>query len=123
VRTQLPLACDRYNAPEPDFAIARGNPRDYTERFPSGADVYCLAEVADSSLERDPERKLSIYARAGVPQYVIVNLRNETLELYTDPDPQAATYRTKTTLLRGQTITIQLGDGQTLDVAITDILP
>jgi len=123
VRTQLPLACDQYNAPEPDFAIARGKVRDYIERFPSGGDVYCVAEVADSSLERDSERKLSIYARAVVPQYLIINLRNETLEHYSDPDPEAATYRTKATLSREQSIAIQLGNGDMPQLAVAELLP
>jgi Uma2 family endonuclease len=123
VRSQLPLACDQYNAPEPDFAIVRGNARDYLERFPSGTDVSCVAEVADSSLERDSERKLSIYARAGVGQCLIINLRNDTLEHYSEPDPQAATFRTKITLSLGQTIAIQLVNGDVLQTAVADLLP
>ncbi len=123
VRLQLPLICDEVNAPEPDFAIVRGSPRDYARALPNVVDASCVIEVADSSLERDSENKLAIYARSGLPQYIIVNLRNETLEHFTEPDAQVATFRTKVTLSRAQIVTLQLGDEQTIDVAAADLLP
>jgi Uma2 family endonuclease len=42
-----------------------------------------------------------LYARASIPEYVIVNLTQDCLEVHRDPDPAAARYRTITTLSTG----------------------
>ena len=43
--------------------------------------------MADSSLAFDRIRKGSLYARAGLPDYWIVNLVERVLEVYRDPVP------------------------------------
>jgi Uma2 family endonuclease len=47
-------------------------------------------EVADSSLEFDREEKGSLYARAGIEDYWIVNLVDAVVEVYRDPAPAPA---------------------------------
>lgn len=51
-------------------------------------------EIADSTLERDRTYKKRIYARAGIPVYWIVNLVEQQIEVYTQPDVsgEEATY-------------------------------
>lgn len=90
VRVQLPIALDDESEPEPDLAVVSGSPRDYTDH-PSGP--VLVVEVADSSLALDREYKGSLYARARLPEYWIVNLVDQVLEVYRDPgsDP-GATY-------------------------------
>jgi len=46
-----------------------------------------LVEVADSSLSFDRRRKGSLYARAKVPEYWIVNLIDRVLEVHRNPQP------------------------------------
>ena len=46
-----------------------------------------VIEVADSSLTYDRQRKASLYARAGIQDYWIVNLVERVLEVYRDPGP------------------------------------
>jgi Uma2 family endonuclease len=122
-QVQLPVVCSTVQMPEPDFAIVRGNDRDYIEHLPTAADVSCLIEVADSSLERDQTEKLTIYAAAGIRQYIILNLRNSTAEEYTDPDTTAATYRSKKTFARADSITVSLPTNNVIEVALIDLLP
>jgi Uma2 family endonuclease len=43
--------------------------------------------VAETSLEFDRERKGSLYARAGIQDYWIVNLVDRVLEVYREPEP------------------------------------
>ena len=50
------------------------------------SEVVLLIEVADSSLERDLMEKLPRYARAGIPEVWIVNLNDETIEVYRQPN-------------------------------------
>jgi Uma2 family endonuclease len=84
VRAQLPLALDPDSEPEPDIAVVTGSPRDYREEHPSTA--LLILEVADTSLALDRTVKASIYARAGIVDYWIVNLADETLEIHRTPE-------------------------------------
>ena len=78
VRTAHPFDASRWSVPEPDHAVVSGAPRDYLERHPSAA--HLVVEVATTSLPQDRLTKAPIYAAAGVPEYWIVNLRQEQLE-------------------------------------------
>jgi Putative restriction endonuclease len=55
-------------------------------------------EVAGESLRKDRLTKAGLYARAGIPEYVIVNLAQGCLEVDREPDAPARRYRTVTTL-------------------------
>jgi Uma2 family endonuclease len=67
------------SVPEPDLAIVRGRPGAFRQRHPSGSDVGLIIEVADATVRRD-RLKASIYARAGIPHYWIVNLDDGQVE-------------------------------------------
>ncbi len=83
VRTQMPVSLDDESEPEPDLVVVRGRPADYRQSHP--ACPALAVEVAESSLEFDRERKGSLYARAGIEDYWIVNLVDRVLEVYRDP--------------------------------------
>lgn len=83
VRVQLPLALTKRSEVEPDFAILRGDPRLFADEHPSTADR--VIEVAESSLAYDRTTKASLYAKAGVTEYWIVDLVNGQLEVRRDP--------------------------------------
>lgn len=100
VRVQLPIALDDESEPEPDLAVVAGGPRDYSDH-PSRPGL--VVEVADSSLALDRTHKGSLYARARLSEYWIVNLVDRVLEVYRDPGPDAGApygwaYRTVLTL-------------------------
>jgi Uma2 family endonuclease len=122
MQIQLPVSCPPDGEPEPDASIVRGIPRDYADRIPGSPDVSCVIEVSHSSLERDREDKLPIYAATGIPQYVLINLVNNTIEVHSDPDPDAEQYRTKATLIKGGTLSLILPHGG-LEVPAADVLP
>jgi len=83
VRTEGPIALDDDSEPEPDVAVVRGGPRDYAEAHP--ADPVLVVEASLTSLAFDREHKASLYARAGRPDYWIVNLVDRTLEIRRAP--------------------------------------
>jgi Uma2 family endonuclease len=89
VRTQAPLALDDESAPEPDLVVVSGTRAAYRDAHPRRPAL--AIEVADSSLDFDRHHKGSLYARAGVADYWIVNLVDRVLEVYRDPglDPSA----------------------------------
>jgi Uma2 family endonuclease len=83
VRSQLPIALDSASEPEPDVAIVAGSPRDYRDAHPSTA--LLIVEVADASLVFDRTTKASLYARAGIADYWLVNLVDEVIEVHRNP--------------------------------------
>ena len=90
VLAQLPIALDDESAPEPDLAVVSGGPRDYTDH-PSRPAL--VVEVADSSLAFDRTHKgSSLYARARLSEYWIVNLADRMLEVYRNPRPANAAF-------------------------------
>jgi hypothetical protein len=123
VRTQTTLVCQERHAPIPDAVILRGSIRGYSARYPTAADAFCVVEVADSSYERDAGEKLQAYARADVAQYVIVNLRNRTAEVYTSPNPSAEAYAPPLVVSEGQSLDLRVGDHETLAVPLAELLP
>jgi Uma2 family endonuclease len=56
-------------------------------------------EVSDSSLTTDREAKLPVYGRAGIAEVWIVNLIDQTVEVYRDP--HFTGYGSKTILRAG----------------------
>ncbi len=85
VRSQGPLTLGPDSEPEPDAAVVRGTARDYVKTHPSTA--VLVAEVSDTTLAFDRERKSPLYAKAGIPEYWIVNLVDRLLEVHRDPGP------------------------------------
>ena len=87
---KLPLDLGQTTEPEPDFAIVQGTGRQFLAAHPTSA--LLIIEVADSSLPYDRRHKGSLYARAGIPDYWILNLVDYRLEVYRDPIPDAAAH-------------------------------
>jgi Uma2 family endonuclease len=122
VRSQQPVVCGEKHDPEPDFIIVRGSLRGLKGKA-TAADVLCVVEVADSSYERDSGEKLFGYARAGIPQYIIINLRNRTAEVYTNPDSVAGTYPPPLIVAAEQSLSLRVGEAEFLAVPLVDLLP
>ena len=86
VSVQNSVRLDRLNVPQPDFAVFRHRPDFYaTGDRPGPADVLLLVEVADSSLRYDRTVKLPLYARAGIPEVWIVDLKRRVLHAHRRP--------------------------------------
>jgi Uma2 family endonuclease len=83
VSTQCPLDFGEITEPEPDVAVIAGQVRDYAKAHPTTA--VLLVEVADTSLTYDRTTKASLYAKAGIAEYWIVNLIERHLEVHRTP--------------------------------------
>lgn len=112
-----------HDAPEPDGAVVAGQPRDYADRVPAPADVHAVIEVSDSSLRQDRKIKLPLYARAGIAQYIIVNLVRQCIEVYERPTASGDDYEAVTVLRRGDRLALRTADGAPLDVDVARLLP
>ena len=88
VRTEGPIGLDDDSEPEPDVAVVPGQPDDYGRAHPSRP--VLTVEVAEASLAADRQRKGSLYARAGLADYWVLNLVDRVLEVYREPAPDTA---------------------------------
>jgi len=113
VRVQMPLAIDDRSEPEPDIAVVKGVPLDYLDAHPDTA--LLVVEVADTTLGFDRNRKKRIYAKNGIPEYWLVDVKAGRLEVYRDPMDED--YATKTTYGRGDRIQPLGAQGSRLEVS------
>ncbi len=83
VRIQQPLSLGTDSDPQPDIALVTGKARDFMDAHPTSAAL--VIEVAVSSLSYDRKQKASLYAKAGIKDYWIVNGQDKQLEVYRRP--------------------------------------
>jgi Uma2 family endonuclease len=124
VQIQAPVALDDESEPEPDVSVVPGDPRDYGMAHPTRP--VLVVEVSLSRLGFDREHKGSLYARAGVADYWIVNLPDRRLEVYREPVPDGAApfgwrHGHHATLGPGERVSPLALPGT--DMAVADLLP
>ena len=86
VRCQMPFAAGADSVPEPDIVVVPV--MDYSTFMPQQA--HLVVEVAETSLRKDRILKSELYAEAEVPEYWLVDLAHDTVEVRTLP--AAGTY-------------------------------
>jgi Uma2 family endonuclease len=115
VRAQSQLALSEDSEPEPDVFAAE--PGEYTREHPSKA--LLVVEVSDSTLRKDRGIKAKAYARAGIPEYWIVNLADGVVEVHTAP----AQGRYGSVAPRGRTESITLIEFPDVALRVSDVIP
>ena len=103
VWVQNPIVLDRFSEPRPDVALLRPRADFYARAHPRPRDVVLAIEVMDSRGTYDRALKLPLYARAGLREVWLVDLRTETVEIHAHPALRG--YRTSRSLSRGQILT------------------
>lgn len=83
---QNPLLLSGHSLVQPDLVVSHLRPGLLENEHIKGEDVALLIEVSDSSHRYDREDKYRLYASAGVPVYVIINLNQRQAEVYTQPE-------------------------------------
>ncbi|MEM7184647.1 MAG: Uma2 family endonuclease, partial [Spirochaetota bacterium] len=90
IRKEEPISFEA-SEPEPDLSIVeKKQGKGYSQEHPSVA--FLLVEVANTSLALD-RSKAEIYALGGIPEYWIINLVEDTIEVY--QNPQDGSYQEK----------------------------
>ena len=87
ISARHPLEFDAHNEPEPDLAVIVGNIRDFPKHHPGPQNVRLIVEIPVETLRYDRYKKAQIYAKANIPEYWILILKNRTLEVRRDPGP------------------------------------
>lgn len=103
VSVQNPIRLNDYSEPQPDITLL--NPRDdfYSRSLPATGDVLLIIEVADTSVEYDRNVKLSVYARAEIPEVWIVDLPGDGVEV--NSKPVNGSYQSSKRAKRGELLT------------------
>jgi Uma2 family endonuclease len=118
VRVQCPIRLAD-SRPEPDVSLTELRDDYYASGAPLPPDVFLVVEVADSSIDIDREEKRPLYAQAGIAEYWIVNLNDDTVEVCRQPRPDG-TYANVQTKRRGDRLDFVALPGVTL--AVDEIL-
>jgi Uma2 family endonuclease len=124
VREHSPVALDDESEPEPDVSVVPGRWRDYRAEHPSRPAL--IVEVSESRLAFDRHYKGSVYARAAIADYWIVNLRRRVLEVYREPlAAPAARFGWKYARVRtlGAHATVSPLAVPTIAIRVADLLP
>lgn len=99
VSVQNPLVLGEHGEHYPDLVLYREGVRG---RVPEARDTLVVVEVADTSVYYDRNVKLPLYARAGVPEAWLVDLRAGVVEVHSEP--HADSYGAVRTYARGEVV-------------------
>lgn len=118
VSVQNPVRLDDFSEPVPDSALLKPRKDFYAARHPTPADVLLIIEVADTTLLKDRNVKVPLYARAGITETWLVNLPKQLIEVYSEP--LNGKYRKSRKFKRGETVVSATVAG--LSPKVNDIL-
>jgi Uma2 family endonuclease len=117
------LRLDEFNEPDPDFLWVDAPIGTPESQRPL---PMLVIEVSHTSYRKDSGAKLRMYAQHGIRDYWILNLRDDRVEVYRDPQnptgiPEDCSYASIHYFTRGQSIA-PLARPQIL-LAVDDLLP
>jgi Uma2 family endonuclease len=124
VSVQSPVSLDEESEPEPDLAVVSGHPTDYRHAHPTRP--VLVIEVAESSVVSDRIHKGSLYARAEIQEYWIMNLVDGGLEVYRDPGPDPSApygWRYRSVMRLAPPATVSPLAFPASQVSVADLLP
>jgi Uma2 family endonuclease len=102
VRIQQPIRLGEFSEPEPDVVVARWREDYYAAGHPDAEDTLLVIEVGDATARYDREIKGALYATAGVPEYWVVDLDAQAVDVYRDATPEG--YRTHRRAVAGESV-------------------
>ena len=123
VQIQLPIDVapvdNPINEPEPDGAVLARHVTEYPDGNAPPGDVLLVVEVADTSLRFDLTTKMARYARAGIPDYWVVDLNGRRIVVHRDPEGNR--YQNSISYSDEETVTPLAAPNDSVRVA--DLLP
>lgn len=115
VRVQGSVRLGSMSEPEPDLVLLRRRADFYRNQFASAPDVLLIVEVSDTTLRYDRDIKVPLYARHGVPEAWIVDLPNERLLVYGEPND--GTYQRQNVVERPALVSVAALPGLEVDLS------
>ena len=119
VRNQNPIWLDEFSEPEPDIVLAVPTKNEYETSHPTPEQIFLILEIADSTIDYDRRTKSLAYSKAGIRQYLLLNVQEQTLEDYCQPSADG--YQSKQTYHTGQVF--NLVAFPEINLRVDDFLP
>jgi Uncharacterized protein conserved in cyanobacteria len=108
-----------FNEPEPDAAVTFEPTTSYMEGNPGPADLVLVVEVSDTTLRFDRTTKVLRYAKAGIPEYWILDIAGRRLLVHRQPTANG--YSEVATYESDELVTAMSRQDQ--PVRVSDLLP
>jgi Uma2 family endonuclease len=86
VSVQNPVMLGDNSEPQPDLMILRSREDFYRSSHPVAEEVLLLVEIADTSASSDRSYKIPLYARHGIPEVWLLDVKRQQLEIHTQPE-------------------------------------
>ncbi|HBJ86506.1 MAG TPA: Uma2 family endonuclease [Verrucomicrobiales bacterium] len=118
LRMNEPITIANHSEPQPDAAIVRAKADGYRKAHPGPKDVLLIIEVADSSVEFDMQVKSKLYAKAGIGEYWVLDVKEAALHVFTGPSAKG--YKSIEVLDAGDTVRSRSVTG--LKIAVKQLL-
>jgi Uma2 family endonuclease len=122
LQIQGPITLNNESEPEPDCSLIAGNVDDFKDEVPHATSVLAVFEVANSSLRTDRRTKLRLYAEASIPLYFIVNLKDNLIEVHSEPISNESRYGQRVEYVPGETLEVAIGDIGSLSIIVQELL-
>jgi Uma2 family endonuclease len=104
ISPQNPVVIRPRSEPQPDMLVLRPRAVSYSRAHPTPEDVLLAIEVANTTARFDRIVKARLYARAGIPEYWLVDVREERVDIFRSPRGEA--YADTATAGRGGAISV-----------------
>jgi Uma2 family endonuclease len=85
VRPAKPITLPNGSEPEPDIAIVQRVEDNYLTHHPYPENIFWVIEYSNTSLDKDLGVKADIYASENIPEYWVINLKQNILIVFRDP--------------------------------------
>ncbi|MFO1428732.1 MAG: Uma2 family endonuclease [Candidatus Competibacteraceae bacterium] len=118
VAAQDPVVLGKRSEPQPDITILRWRDDFYESAHPGPEDILLVIEVADTTARYDHKIKVPLYARHGIPEVWLLDLKKRVLEIYRNPDQEK--YQHTEQLSSGQIAPLQLPEAV---IQLADLFP
>jgi len=115
VRCGLPIRLDNMSEPQPDFALVLPRVDFYEASHPTAADTLLAIEVSDTRLSFDLGRKKAMYAKHGIRELWVIDLKRARLHIFRQPSD--GTFADVSLLEAPDTMTIERLPGILLDLS------
>lgn len=116
VHVQNTLRVDRHCQFTPDLTLLRWQDDFYRGRRPLAEDALLVVEVSDSSLRKDVDVKVPLYARAGIPEVWVIDVKGRAIHRFWLPadDPADGDYAESRAYSRDEQIPLPADGGLAL---------
>jgi Uma2 family endonuclease len=106
------------NRPQPDVFVLSKPDREF-QNTPEGNELQLIVEVSDSTLRDDLVTKATLYARAGVPEYWVMDIQGRRLLVHLKPVNGAYTE----TIIYSETESVAPQAAADQTIRVSELLP